>query len=541
VIDQASFLISRFNNLDEAKNAYSSDWNEIKWLFKLASKKDNVRKSRDSTAALALERFGAALQMILTPKDQEWHSLKAETEQLNENQAINGFLQKATQLLHELRNSSNFIMAINQVYLSLGAYGTGVLFVDEKPDRSGIDYRCIPLEECWIAQNSTSQVDTVFRKYTLTARQAIQEFGADNLPENIVKDSEDEKRFEAPHDFLHCVFPRSDYSPWKPKTARNMPIASYHVAYDKKVIVRESGYRTMPYIVSRYIKLPDNDPYGISPAMQVLSDALMLNEMQYTIARAAQKAVDPPLLLSDNDVLSGFDLRAGALNYAAVSPEGKQLVYPLQTGANLPLGFEMIEQKRKAINDAFLITLFQVLTDTPNMTATEATLRKQEQGDMLAPAMSRQQSELLEPLIARELDILEANGVFNEIPEGLTRAVIQYESPLAKVQRGQDGLAIIKVFEMTEKLFQMFPEMIKMFKPEEVIRKIVNSFSAPVEIILSPEEMAAMQQMMAAQQAQAQQMAAMQQIAGIAKDGGAGINSLMQADATTAGVQGMVQ
>ena len=50
----------------------------------------------------------------------------------------------------------------------------------------------------------------------------------------------------------------------------------------------------------------------------------------------------------------------------------------MQFGNSLPIGMEMMEQKRQIINDALWNTLFQILVQTPNMTATEAMLRAQE-------------------------------------------------------------------------------------------------------------------------------------------------------------------
>ncbi|STU67291.1 Bacteriophage head to tail connecting protein [Klebsiella pneumoniae subsp. ozaenae] len=55
----------------------------------------------------------------------------------------------------------------------------------------------------------------------------------------------------------------------------------------------------------------------------------------------------------------------------------------------------LAEQKRQTINDGFFITLFQILVDNPQMTATEAMLRAQEKGQLLAPTAGRIQAEFL--------------------------------------------------------------------------------------------------------------------------------------------------
>ncbi|NDI23481.1 MAG: phage head-tail adapter protein, partial [Betaproteobacteria bacterium] len=192
-----------------------------------------------------------------------------------------------------------------------------------------------------------------------------------NLGEQLLTIAEKfpEQKFE----FIHCVSPRDDVA-YGRKDYRGMPYQSVYISMMDRKVVSEGGYRTMPYAVGRYVTGP-KEIYGRSPAMTVLPDIKMLNEMSKTVMRAAHKIVDPPLLLQEDGALSAFDLRPGALNYGGVNDQGQQLVHPLQTGARVDIGLDMMEQRRKMINDAFLVTLFQILVDAPQMTATEAMLR----------------------------------------------------------------------------------------------------------------------------------------------------------------------
>jgi hypothetical protein len=51
--------------------------------------------------------------------------------------------------------------------------------------------------------------------------------------------------------------------------------------------------------------------------------------------------------------------------------DGRPLVHALPTG-DPRIGQEIMEDERKAINSGFLIDLFQILVETPQMTATSA-------------------------------------------------------------------------------------------------------------------------------------------------------------------------
>jgi hypothetical protein len=52
----------------------------------------------------------------------------------------------------------------------------------------------------------------------------------------------------------------------------------------------------------------------------------------------------------------------------------------------------------------FLLTLFEIMVETPRMTATEVLKRSQEKSMLLTPLVARQQNESLSPMIERELD-----------------------------------------------------------------------------------------------------------------------------------------
>jgi hypothetical protein len=270
----------------------------------------------------------------------------------------------------------------------------------------------------------------------------------------------------------------------------------------------EGGYQTFPYAVSRYVTAP-KEIYGRSPAMTILPDIKMINEMSKTVMRAAHKIVDPPLLLQEDGVLQVFNTRPGALNFGGVDDQGRQVVQPLQTGARVDIGMEMMEQRRKVINDAFLITLFQILVDSPNMTATEAMLRAQEKGALLAPTMGRQQSEMLGPLIERELDILSRAGVLPPMPEALKDiggdVDIEYVSPLNRAQRAEEGVAILRTLEAVTPLAQLDPSVMMIFKPDEIARELSEINGVPAKILRSKEEIEAMK-FEQAQQAEAQQL-----------------------------------
>jgi len=522
--DKTNEIIRQYEQMEGDRGTWEEHWREIaerilprqNW-FNASSKTPGEKRTEkifDSTASLALERFAAAMESMLTPRTQRWHRLQVQNEQVADNHEVKRYLDEVTQILFNVRYSpsANFASQMHETFMSLGAFGTGAMFIDDVPG-VGIRYKSINLSEIYVAENQAGQVDKVVRKFPLTVRQAAQKWGYETLPEKLktVLEKEPEREFE----FLHAVFPNEEQI-YGRRDFRGMAYSSYYICHETRTMMSQGGYNSFPYAVSRYVTAP-KEIYGRSPAMTVLPDVKMLNEMSKTVIRAAHKQVDPPLLLQEDGVLQAFNTRPGALNYGGVDDQGRQIVQPLQTGARVDIGLDMMNQRREVINDAFLITLFQILVESPAMTATEAMLRAQEKGALLAPTMGRQQSEMLGPLIERELDILSRSGVLPDMPAALRElegeVQIEYVSPLSRSQRAEEGVAILRTIEAMAPLAQIDPNVMRVFNAERVARELSEINGVPQKVLRSEEEMQEMaeeqqQEMQAAQALQAAPIAA---------------------------------
>lgn len=461
-----------------------------------------TQKLFDSTAPLALNRFAAAMESMLTPRTQRWHKLKPKNKALRDSQPIKQYLEEVNEILFDARYSAtaNFASQYYENYMSLGAFGTGGVFIDDAI--ISLRYKAMHLSELFIFEDAVGRIDTVHRPFQYSARQAMQRFGKDgNLPTIITEAAE--KTPDRMFDFLHVVQPNSEIV-YGRKDYRGMAFSSCYISMAGRQIVSEGGYRTFPYAVSRYVTGP-REVYGRSPAMDALPSILTLNEQKKTVLRAGQKAADPPLLLQDDGALQAFDLRSGALNYGTLTSNGTELVKALDTKARVDIGIDLMQEERKLINDHFLVTLFQILVETPQMTATEAMLRAQEKGALLAPTMGRQQSEMLGPTIERELDILQHGGAFPPMPGELIAAggeiEIEYDSPLTRAQKAEQGIGILNTFNAIAPFIEARPDILYKFNLEECVDVIADVNGMPVKCLNSPEVVAAMKQQRA-QQAQ---------------------------------------
>jgi len=477
----------------------------------------------DSTASVALKRFAAILDSLLTPRNSTWHRVLASEPDLNKVRDIRLWFEELNRLLFKYRYApkANFSSQNQQNYLSLGAFGTGCVFTDGLRDEPGLRYRSIALGEIYFAENHQGIIDTAVRRFSMKVRQAVQKWG-DKLPEQIR--NKEQTHPSADVYFFHCVKPRKNYDP-KRIDGKGLPISSLYVSEEGQVLVEEGGYSTFPYAISRYEQAP-GEIYGRGPAMDALPAIKTLNEEKKTLLKQGHRTVDPVLLTHDDGIVSSFSLKPGAINAGGVSAEGRPLVHTLPVG-NVMVGKELMDDERMIINDVFLVTLFQILVETPTMTATEVMERTREKGILLAPTVGRQQSEYLGPMIEREVDLLIGQGLVPPPPPELVEARgdyrVEYDSPLSRAQRAEEVAGVMRSFEQTLSIVNVTqdPSPLDWYDLDVIVPEISEIQAVPARWMNSMEKVQQMRELRQQQIQQQQLVDALPGAASMVKAGAA--------------------
>ena len=288
-----------------------------------------------------------------------------------------------------------------------------------------------------------------------------------------------------------------------------MPFYECYVSITGKQVVREGGYFTFPYAISRYMTTP-GEVYGRSPAMFALPSIKTLNEIKKTLLKQGHRSADPVLLAHDDGVLDSFSMKPGAINPGGLSADGRMLVQPLPVG-NPVLGNAEANEERQTINDFFLVTLFQILVQTPEMTATEVIERAREKGSLLSPTMGRQQSESLGPQIERELDIAIREKLLPPMPPALIEAKgeysIRYDSPLSRMARAEEASGLMRLLDYTINIVNVTRDSSPLdhFDWDTIVPELSDIHAVPVKWRNSMQKIQALRDQRA-QQAQIQQM-----------------------------------
>jgi len=138
---------------------------------------------------------------------------------------------------------------------------------------------------------------------------------------------------------------------------------------------------------------------------------------------------------------------------------------------------------------------------------------------MLGPVLERLHTELLDPLIDRTFNILQANGVLPVPPPELQNRElnVEYVSVLAQAQRLVATGAVDRLVGFVGQASQLWPEARHKVNINQGINEYAESLGVDPALIRSDDEVAQRVQVEAQQAAQAQAMAAAEQGANIAK------------------------
>lgn len=516
-MDLGKQIIRRHDALKAARSNWETQWQEIAELMR--PWRADFTRSRyagekrgleifDSAPGLAVENLSAGLWGMVTNSANTWFSLNHPDDSVNNDPGARQWMDAVRDRMLNVfsANGQVFYSRALDMYADLSTFGTALMFVDEmSPGR--IRFSSRPLSECVIAEGEDETVDTVFRKFSLTARQAVQRWG-DRAPAKVreVVELHPDQQFT----FIHGVFPNAEQMPGR-RDFRGKAFASVHVCADTSEVIQQGGFDEFPYMVPRW-STATRGLYGESPAQLALPDVKTLNVMSKTFMVASQKAADPPILAADENAMMPVRLSPGGITYGGVDSQGRPLIRALENTGNFQLTDAMLQQKREAVREAFYASLL-MMVQRPNATATEILARQEEQLRLMGPHLGRIQAEFLDPLIGRVFNLMYAMpGVLPPLPPALQMSPVvqaEYVSPLARAQKASEAQAVLRTVEAIGPIAQMRPEVMDNYDWDQVSRSIGEGYGIPAKLMADPrkvEEMRAQRAEQQAQQAQQEQM-----------------------------------
>jgi len=539
----AEDIISRNDSLKSKRAAWDTLWQSLADYVMPRKSQITTKKTEavegytdelyDTTVGRANMTLAAGQLNYLTPSNDNWFSFDApEAIKARGGDIAEKWYGECTEIARRELAKSNFYLEIHEMYLDRGGFGTAHLHCEEGK-RNVLNFSNAELGTYCIDENDEGVVDTVFREFTLTARQAVQKFGLENVGKKIRKCYEDEqsKKMDQEFTFIHAIYPREEDKriPGR-KDGANKPVASIYVCVEDRYVVRNSGYDEMPSQVSRYLKW-GRTCYGYCPAIDALPTVKQVNFIEKMMDALAEIAAFPRVLIPEN--LEG-EVNLASAGITVFDPNAPQSAMPKEWGTQgrYDIGKERVEVKQKAIEEAFHVDLFKMFAmQDKQMTAYEAMQRVAEKLVQFSPTFARMQTEVFNGLLQRIFNMLFRAGKFPEPPPEAYLVTMQgvsvippevvYTSRVALAIKALENRSFIEFMQIIGPVVQLRPDVLDNFDLDVAARLLAKNLSLPVKIMRDEQDRDADRQARA-EQAQAQTaIASAQGAAKAAKDASA--------------------
>lgn len=454
--------------------------------------KAKMQRVFDSTAMSSTKRFANRLQSGLFPPNRHWCRLEPGSgipkEQQGQAQEI---LDAYTDIMFDQLRQTSFDLAMGEFLLDL-CVGTAVMMIMPGDEVTPLRFIAIPQYLVAVEEGAYGIVDNVYRKLRIKAEAITREFPDVNITTEL-QDAIDQRGNEELDLFDAIIFDQ--------ETGRY----HYHVIWPYKS--QELVYREMtsnPFIVARFSKTA-GEIYGRGPLVDAIADIKTLNKTVELVLKNASLSISGVFLAADDGVLNpqNVKIQPGAIIPVARNggPQGASLA-PLPRGGDFNTSQIVMNDLRMNIKKVLMDDTLPPDTMSAR-SATEIAQRQAELATNLGSAFGRLMTEIMNPLIARILVVLDRQGLIN-MPLKVDGVQIKITpiSPLAEAPKMEE---VNKVLNFMQIANAMGPAGQMAINVQEAVSFIAEKMGVDQSILNDPQEVEMMmmqQQMVAQQQAQ---------------------------------------
>ena len=454
--------------------------------------KAKMQRVFDSTAMSSTKRFANRLQSGLFPPNRHWCRLEPGSgipkEQRGQAQEI---LDAYTDIMFDQLRQTSFDLAMGEFLLDL-CVGTAVMMIMPGDEVTPLRFIAIPQYLVAVEEGAYGIVDNVYRKLRIKAEAITREFPDVNITTEL-QDAIDQRGNEELDLFDAIIFDQ--------ETGRY----HYHVIWPYKS--QELVYREItsnPFIVARFSKTA-GEIYGRGPLVDAIADIKTLNKTVELVLKNASLSISGVFLAADDGVLNpqNVKIQPGAIIPVARNggPQGASLA-PLPRGGDFNTSQIVMNDLRMNIKKVLMDDTLPPDTMSAR-SATEIAQRQAELATNLGSAFGRLMTEIMNPLIARILTVLDRQGLIN-MPLKVDGVQIKITpiSPLAEAPKMEE---VNKVLNFMQIANAMGPAGQMAINVQEAVSFIAEKMGVDQSILNDPQEVEMMmmqQQMMAQQQAQ---------------------------------------
>src|SRR6056297_362670 len=191
-MDPAYDHLKRFAAMKSERSTWDSLWQDISEYVlprkseitdtKTADVEGFTDKIYDTTACEANMTLAAGqFDYLISGK---WFEYSAPFSGELVDEEVRRWYLQCSQITLDALNRSNFSLEMHEMFLDRGGFGTAGILIEEGK-ATDLYFRSLDVGTYCIDEDIEKQVDTVYREFELTARQAAEKFGEKNLPKKV--------------------------------------------------------------------------------------------------------------------------------------------------------------------------------------------------------------------------------------------------------------------------------------------------------------------------------------------------------------------
>lgn len=538
--------MQRFEALKVERTSWESLWKDVRDFILPDTgnfEGDNAREGQkrfgkilDAEATHCADILAAGLATGVSSPNRPWLRLTTLDPELAESSEVKVWLSRVESQMLMILSKAEVYNQLHQSYLELPVYGTACTLVRQHPERV-IALENLTIGEYWLADDQYGRINTLYRKFELSAQQMVSQFGLDAVSQGV-RTAYKTNPFER-FPVIHAVEPRFDRDLSK-QDAINLPWMSVYFEPGENKVLYESGFKNFPALCPRW-SVNAHSVYGRGPGMKALSAAKRLQQHTDRFDLLTDYATDPPKLVPASNPQIRKRMKPGGIIPVASPTDADIIRSAWEVKADPSFLQAQIQQDYQQIRRFFHADTFQMIQSTAGdqRTAREVAALEQEKIMMLGPVLTRLHAEMLDPMVNNLFTFLVEQNRIEEPPEELRgrELNVEYISVLAKQQMASAEQGIGNFIQTLGMISQINPNALDKLDVDRAIDHIADYEGVPPDMVVSSDRVAFIRQARAQQQQQQQELAQAQQTASAMKDLGQAADS-QGLQAAMAGMQG---
>jgi len=350
----------------------------------------------DGTVVSALRIMADGFQGYMCSPSNPWRKSILPNRNLMRDSEIRKWLDEVDEQLGYAYRRSNFYSATGPVLRHEFSVGTAVGLMHEDVGEQNTAFIIPHPRENYLIEDIFGRVIGVHREFPLTAFQAVDHWGKENLSDALIKSFEgDDQKTE--YLFIEAIYRNNDAILKGENTKRSWTqiyIQKDHERPDEQKPLTFESFDSKPFFAWRYEKNSD-EIYGRSPTANAIVDALGLQQMSKSLSKSAQLLAEPPVW-APYSLRGKVNLTPGGRTYYSNPGEEIKEIY---TKVNYPVGLDWREHIKAAVEEHFFIQFFLMMNRAEGEQKVIQVMEKiGEKAALMGPRIKRMEEEFLVPV-----------------------------------------------------------------------------------------------------------------------------------------------